>query len=257
MERLDGRVALVTGGGRGIGRAVALALARSGADVAVAARSVPEIEAVAAEVQGLGRRSAFLLVDALDRPALEALPARVAEALGPVDVLVNNAGTHASMPLGRTPDATWDAILAVNLTAPFVLTRACLPGMYARRFGRIVNVASVAGRVGLKYGAAYSASKHGLVGLTRSVALEGAARGVTVNAVCPGWVDTQMLDEAVEAVMEATGRTREEARAALLAGNPRGRAATPDEVADAVLLLAGNPAVNGQCILIDGGEVQR
>jgi NAD(P)-dependent dehydrogenase (short-subunit alcohol dehydrogenase family) len=257
MERLEGRVALVTGGGRGIGRAVALALARSGADVAVAARSVSEIEAVASEVQALGRRSAFFLADALDRPALEAVPARVEEALGPVDVLVNNAGTHASMPLARTSDATWDSILAVNLTAPFLLTRACLPGMYARRFGRIVNVASVAGRVGLKYGAAYSASKHGLVGLTRSVALEGAARGVTANAVCPGWVDTQMLDEALEAVVEATGRTREEALAALLSGNPRGKPATPDEVADAVVLLARNGAVNGQCILVDGGEIQR
>ena len=257
MESIAGRVALVTGGGRGIGRAIALALARAGADVAVAARSVPEIEGVAAEIQALGRRSFFLPLDVLDRAALAAAPGAVERALGPVDVLVNDAGTHASAPVPRTTDAIWDAILAVNATAPFLLVRACLPGMVARRFGRVINVASVAGRVGLKYGAAYAASKHALVGLTRSVALEVASKGVTANAICPGWVDTRMMDESVETVVEATGRTPEQAREALLAHTPRGRAATPEEVADVAVLLASNPAVNGQCFHVDGGEVQR
>jgi NAD(P)-dependent dehydrogenase (short-subunit alcohol dehydrogenase family) len=257
MEPIAGRVALVTGGGRGIGRAIALALARAGADVAVAARSVPEIEAVAAEIQGLGRRSLFLPLDVLDRAALAAAPAEVTRALGPVEILVNDAGVHASAPIHGTADATWDGALAVNVTAPFLLLRAVLPGMYGRRFGRVVNVASVAGRVGLRYGAAYAASKHALVGLTRSAALEGASKGVTVNALCPGWVETRMMDEAADAIVEATGRSREEALAAMLSGCPRGKASTPEEVAEVALLLATSPAITGQCFLVDGGEVQR
>jgi NAD(P)-dependent dehydrogenase (short-subunit alcohol dehydrogenase family) len=180
----------------------------------------------------------------------------VAGALGPVDILVNNAGIHAGAPLQRIADSQWDGILQVNLTAPFLLTRAFLPGMYERGFGRVINVASVLGRVATKYAAAYVASKHGLVGLTRTVALEGARKGVTANAICPSWVDTQMMREAVQAVVDSTGRAPEEARAAMLSSNPRGQAASPEEVAEVAVLLAGNPAINGQCIHVDGGEVQ-
>ncbi len=256
MESIRGRVALVTGGGRGIGRAIALALASEGADVAVAARSVPEIEQVAHEVQALGRRAFFVPLDVMDRQALSAAPALVERALGPVGILVNNAGIHGSGPAQRISDAQWDGIMAVNLTAPFLLTRAFLPGMYGRSFGRVINVASVAGRVGVRYAAAYVASKHGLVGLTRTVALEGARKGVTANAICPSWVDTQMMDEAIQAIVDSTGRTAEETRAAMLGANPRGQAASPDEVAAVAVLLASNPAINGQCIHVDGGEVQ-
>jgi len=256
MDRIQGRVALVTGGGRGIGRAIALALARAGADVAVAARSVPEIEQVAGEIQALGRRSYFFPFDLMDRHALATAPAVVERALGPVEILVNNAGMHGSAPLQRVSDAQWDGMLQVNLTAPFLLTRAFLPGMYERAWGRIINVASVLGRVGVKYSAAYVASKHGLVGLTRTVALEGARKGITANAICPSWVATQMMDEAIQAVVDSTGRSTEEARAAMLSVNPRGQAASPEEVADVAVMLAGNPAINGQCILVDGGEVQ-
>jgi NAD(P)-dependent dehydrogenase (short-subunit alcohol dehydrogenase family) len=255
MESIEGRVALVTGGGRGIGRAIALALARAGADVAVAARTVPEIEAVAAEIAALGRRTHFFPLDVSDRARLAAAPREVAERLGPIEILVNNAGMHLSAPVHRLDDAGWDAILAVDLTGPFVLTRACLPSMYERAFGRIVNVASVAGKVGIKYGAAYAAAKHGLIGLTRSLALEAARKGVTVNAICPSWTDTQMMDEAVQAVAAATRRTEEEARKVLLRSNPLGRPASPDEVADAALLLARNGAITGQAIHVDGGEV--
>ncbi|HEU4385962.1 MAG TPA: SDR family NAD(P)-dependent oxidoreductase [Anaeromyxobacteraceae bacterium] len=255
METIAGRVALVTGGGRGIGRAVALALARAGVDVAVAARTVPEIEAVAADVQALGRRAHFFPLDAADRRALAAAPAEVARALGPVDILVNNAAIRPSSPLARTSDEQWDGVLAVNLTAPFLLTRACLPGMLDRRWGRIVNVASVAGRLGVKYLAAYAASKHGLLGLTRTTALEGARKGVTANAICPSWTDTRMMAEAVQAIVDATGRTAEEARAAVLADNPRGQPASPEEVAEVAVWLASNPAVNGQAFNVDGGEV--
>jgi NAD(P)-dependent dehydrogenase (short-subunit alcohol dehydrogenase family) len=255
METIEGRVALVTGGGRGIGRSIALELARAGAHVAVAARTVPEIEAVAAEVAKLGRRAFFFPLDVSDRAQVAAAPAQVAAALGPVDILVNNAGLHGSSPLLKLADASWDAILAVNLTAPMLLCRACLPHLYQQGWGRIINVASVAGKIGLKYGAAYSASKHGLIGLTRSLALEGARKGVTVNAICPSWTETQMLDEAVAAVAAATGRTEAEARAAVLAENPIGRAALPEEVADLAVLLACSPAITGQSVHVDGGEV--
>jgi NAD(P)-dependent dehydrogenase (short-subunit alcohol dehydrogenase family) len=255
MESIEGRVALVTGGGRGIGRAVALALARAGAHVAVAARSVPEIEAVAAEIAALGRRTHFFPLDVSDRATLARAPGVVAEKLGPVEILVNNAGIHASAPVQRTDDATWDALLAVDLTAPFLLTRACLPAMYERHWGRVLNVASVAGRIGLKYGAAYAAAKHGLIGFTRSLALEAAKKGVTANAICPSWTETQMLDEAVEAVAAATGRSPAQAREAILAHNPVGRAALPEEVADVAIWLARSPIVTGQAVHVDGGEV--
>jgi len=255
MESIEGRVALVTGGGRGIGRAVALALARAGADVAVAARSVPEIEAVAAEIVALGRRTHFFPLDVSDRAVLARAPRVVAERLGPIEILVNNAGIHASAPVQLTDDATWDALLAIDLTAPFLLTRACLPAMYERHWGRILNVASVAGRIGLKYGSAYSAAKHGLVGFTRSVALEGARKGVTANAICPSWTETQMMDEAVEAISSATGRTPAQALEAILASNPIGRAALPEEVADVVVHLARSPVITGQAVHVDGGEV--
>jgi len=255
MESIEGRVALVTGGGRGIGRAVALALARAGAHVAVTARTVPEIEAVAAEVAALGRRTHFFPLDVSDREALAKAPKAVAAALGFVDILVNNAGIHAAAPVQKLDDAAWDAVLEVDLTAPFLLTRACLPGMYERQFGRVVNVASVAGKIGLKYGSAYAAAKHGLIGFTRSLALEGAKKGVTANAICPSWTETRMMDDAVEALARATGRSEAEARETILRSNPLGRAALPEEVADVAVLLARSPVITGQSIHVDGGEV--
>jgi NAD(P)-dependent dehydrogenase (short-subunit alcohol dehydrogenase family) len=255
MESLEGRVALVTGGGRGIGRAIALALARAGAHVAVAARSVPEIEAVAAEVAALGRRTFFFPLDLADREMVASAPRQVAAALGAVEILVNNAGVIASEPAHALSDASWDMILAVNLTGPALLSRACLPGMYDRTWGRVINVASVAGKVGLKYGSAYAASKHGLIGLTRSLALEGARKGVTANAICPSWTETRMMDEAVESVALHTQRSEAEARQAILRSNPMGRAALPEEVADVAVLLAASPVMTGQSIHVDGGEV--
>ncbi len=255
MESIEGRIALVTGGGRGIGRSIALALARAGAHVAVCARTVPEIEAVAAEVKSLGRRTFFFPLDVSDRAQVAHAPRAVAAALGQVDILVNNAGLHGTAPVHLTDDATWDAILAVDLTAPFLLSRAFLPGMYERHFGRVINVASVAGKVGLKYGAAYSAAKHGLIGLTRSLALEAAKKGVTANAICPSWTETRMMDDVVDAIAAQTGRTQAEARALVLGENPLGRAALPEEVADVAVFLARSPVVTGQSVHVDGGEV--
>lgn len=255
MESIEGRVALVTGGGRGIGRSIALALARAGAHVAVAARTVQEIEAVAAEIAVLGRRTMFLPLDVSDRAQLARVPEQVARSLGPIEILVNNAGIHASGPVQRTDDATWDAVLAVDLTGPFLLCRACLPAMIEATWGRIINVSSIAGKIGLKYGAAYSAAKHGLIGLTRSLAAEGARHGITANAICPSWTETQMLDDAVAAVARATNRSLADARQTLLSSSPLGRAATADEVADAALFLATTAVVTGQAIHVDGGEV--
>ncbi|HSM91991.1 MAG TPA: SDR family NAD(P)-dependent oxidoreductase [Anaeromyxobacteraceae bacterium] len=255
MESIEGRVALVTGGGRGIGRAIALALGRAGAHVAVAARTIPEIEEVAAEVAALGRRAIFLPIDLGDRTGFERAAREVASALGPIAILVNNAGIGVHTPVHSLADADWDAVLAVNLTGPVLLTRACLPQLYGQRWGRVINVASVAGRIGLKYGAPYSASKHGLIGFTRSLALEAASKGVTVNAICPGWTETQMMREAIDAVALHTQRTEEEARAAILRSTPLGRAAQPEEVADVAVWLAGSPMVTGQAVNVDGGEV--
>jgi NAD(P)-dependent dehydrogenase (short-subunit alcohol dehydrogenase family) len=254
MSPLDGRVALVTGGGRGIGRATALALARAGCDVAVAARSGLELAAVAREVEALGRRALALPLDVTDRAALAAAPAAVEGALGPLAILVNDAGVDASALAVRTSDETWDRLLAVNLTAPFLLARAAVPAMLARGYGRVVNVASVLGKTGARYSAAYAAAKHGLVGLTRVLAQECARKGVTANAICPGWTATRMMEEAVERVVKATGRTPEEAALAMLGDNPLGRAVTPDEVAAAVLAVVENGAINGQSVVVDGGE---
>ena len=257
MDTLKGRVALVTGGGRGIGRAIALALARGGADVAVAARSGDEVAAVAKAIAGLsgGRRAHAMVLDLADRKAIAAAPGAIAAALGPIDILVNNAAIAESAPLHKMDDDFWDRHLAVDLTAPFLLTRACLPSMYERGYGRILNVASTAGRVGFPYTAAYCAAKHGILGLTRTCALEGAKRGVTANAVCPGWTDTNMMTNTMTRIAEMTGRPEPEVRKELLRENPLGRAVTPEEVAEVVLMLIQNAAITGQAYVIDGGEV--
>jgi meso-butanediol dehydrogenase / (S,S)-butanediol dehydrogenase / diacetyl reductase len=221
----------------------------------VAARTAAEVEAVMGELRALGARALAVPSDLSGRHAPAALAASVSEALGPIDLLVNNAGLDASGPVQRIDDATWDRVLAVNLTAPFLLVRACLPGMYERGFGRILNVASVAGKIGLKYGAAYSASKHALVGLTRAVAAECGRKGVTCNALAPSWTETRMMDEAMAAIARATGRSVAEARELVLRANPLGRAATPEEVAEAAVAVLDNAAIHGQCIHVDGGEV--
>lgn len=251
------RVALVTGGGRGIGRAIALALARAGRAVAVVARTRPEIEAVAEEIaRGEGTARAFPC-DVTRREEVERTVAAVEGALGPIDVLVNNAGTAESAPLARTDEAMWDRILASNLKSTYLCTRAVLPGMIERGRGRIVNVASVAGKVGGAYISAYAASKHGVVGFTRSVALEAASSGVTVNAVCPGYVNTLLTERSLRNLVERTGRSPQEARAALASKSPQNRFVEPEEVAALVLFLCSHEAggINGQSINLDGGGV--
>jgi NAD(P)-dependent dehydrogenase (short-subunit alcohol dehydrogenase family) len=252
---LQGRVAVVTGGGRGIGAAVARRLAGAGAAVAVAARSEGEIEAVAAELRRAGGRAVAVRCDVTDEGSVAALRRAVEAELGPADVLVNNAGVASSAPIARLSLAEWNRMFTVNATGTFLGTREFLPGMVERGWGRVVNVASIAGVAGARYIAAYAASKHAVVGLTRCAAAEGAARGVTVNAVCPGYVDTRMTDESVARISEKTGLDPAEARSRIVAANPQGRLLEPEEVAHLVLTLCDPLAggVNGQAIVLDGG----
>jgi 3-hydroxybutyrate dehydrogenase len=254
---LNGRTAFVTGGGRGIGRAIALAFAREGAVVAVAARSRDQIEAVAAEIEGSGRSALAVECDVTKPASVTGAFERAAARMGRIDILVNNAGIAESAPLARLDEDLWARTLDVNLTGTYRCTRAALGGMVARGFGRVINVASVAGRVGHPYIAAYCASKHGVLGFTRAVALEVATRGVTVNAICPGFVETDMTESGIAKIVERTGRSAEETRRTLEALSPQRRIIRPEEVAAVALFLASDAAhgITGQAINVDGGQV--
>ena len=246
-------MAVVTGAGRGIGAATARALAEAGLDVVLAARGRDQIERLASELATAGRRSTAVVCDVTSEASVAALAREAAEA-GPVAVLVNNAGAAGSMPLGRTSLEEWNRLLAVNATGAFLCIRAFLPGMLERKWGRVVNVASTAGLSGGKYLAAYSAAKHALVGLTRSVAAEVTGTGVTANAVCPGFVDTGMTAETVARIVAKTGRTPEEALAAALASAGQSRLIAAEEVAAAVVALAADAShpPNGEAVVLDG-----
>ena len=254
MGLLSGKHALVTGGGRGIGAAVATALCRAGAAVTLTGRALDQLEA---RVRELGERSQSVVVDVTDPEAVAAGFDQARRAFGPVEILVNNAGAARSAPFHKTDEALWQAMLSVNLTGTYLCCRAALPGMLAAGFGRIVNVASTAGITGYAYVTAYCAAKHGVIGLTRALALETARSAVTVNAVCPGYTDTDMTHQAVANIVAKTGKSESEARAALTERNPQQRLIRPEEVANAVLWLClpGSEAVTGQSISISGGEL--
>jgi NAD(P)-dependent dehydrogenase (short-subunit alcohol dehydrogenase family) len=247
------RTCLVTGAGKGIGRAVVEALSGQGHRVALAARGEAELKEVAA---GLPGPTLVVPTDVTDPAQVEAMFAAVEREWGPVEVLVANAGAGAAASVVDTTDETWQRMLDLNLTAPFRCLRRALPGMLDAGFGRVVVVASVAAKRGEPMIAAYAASKHGVLGLVRSAAGEVARRGVTVNAVCPGYVDTPMTDSSVEQIASRTGRSLDEAREVLARQQPNHRLVDPAEVASAVLLCVDNAAVNGQGINVDGGAVQ-
>jgi 3-hydroxybutyrate dehydrogenase len=255
---LAGRGAVVTGAGRGIGAAIADALARAGAAVVVAGRSREPIEGVAAALRAAGARAWAVACDVTDEVAVRALAREARERLGPVDVLVNNAGVATSGPFHTLALEEWNRVLAVHATGTFLCAREFAPGMIERGWGRIVNIASVAGLAGARYVAHYSAAKHAVVGFTRSAGLELEGSGVTMHAVCPAYVDTPMTDHAIENVQTRAGLTRERALAAVLATTGQARLVTPAEVADAVLALCGPDAAarNGSTIVLDAGAVR-
>jgi NAD(P)-dependent dehydrogenase (short-subunit alcohol dehydrogenase family) len=258
MVELSGRIALVTGGGRGIGREAALALASAGADVAVAARSASELNDTVAAVRAAGRRGEAIVCDVTERAQVEAMIAQVKSALGEPLILVNNAGIAGSAKLTDTTDEMWDGMLRVNATGAFYCTRAVLPMMLRAKWGRIVNVASIAAKSGAPYIAAYAASKHALLGLTRAVAAEVATRGITVNAVCPGYVDTAMTDASTANISAKTGRSQQDARKILEGFSPQGRLMSTGEVAALITFLCSQAArgITGQGIVLDGGALQ-
>ncbi len=251
---LAGRHALITGAGRGIGAAIAARLVAEGARVTLLARTQSQLQQVAAT---LGASAQSVCADIADWQAARQAFEQAAQAFGAVDILINNAGQARSGAVHRAPEELWHGMLAVNLTGTYYGIRAALPAMLERRFGRIVNVASTAGLKGYPYVAAYCAAKHGVIGLTRALALEVAQRNVTVNAVCPGYTETALVQDAIENIQKLTGRSAEDTRAALMKSNPQGRLVQPAEVAHAVawLCLPGSEAVTGQSIAIAGGEV--
>jgi NAD(P)-dependent dehydrogenase (short-subunit alcohol dehydrogenase family) len=252
MSAIVGRHALVTGGGSGVGREIALALAEAGVEVTICGRRADAVEAVAAS----NKRIHGIAADVTDEKSMLALYEKAEAARGPLDIIVANAGAAESAPAHKITLADWQKTLDVNLTGAFLTVKPALAGMIARKAGRIVFIASVAGLKGYAYVAPYVAAKHGVVGLMRALAAELAKTGVTVNAVCPGYVETDMLEKSVSNIVEKTGRSAEEARKILAATNPQNRFVQPDEVADTVLWLCGDKAgsITGQAISISGGE---
>jgi NAD(P)-dependent dehydrogenase (short-subunit alcohol dehydrogenase family) len=254
---LAGRRAVVTGAGRGIGRAVALALARAGADIGAASRTSQELETLGVDVEALGRTYIPVICDVTNPEEVADMAEAMQWGLGGIDILVNAAGGAETHKFVGHPDEIWHRMIALNLTSVYYVTKAIAPVLIENGGGRIVNIASIAARVGDKYVSAYTAAKHGVLGLTRALATEFVEHTITVNAVCPGFVDTPMTEASIANIVARTGLAEEEARRALESTSPQHRLIGPDEVAAAVLFLASDLAkgITGQAINIDGGRV--
>ncbi|MDE3229802.1 MAG: SDR family oxidoreductase [Chloroflexota bacterium] len=255
---LAGKRALVTGASKGLGRAIALALAEAGADVAVNARSEEQLAPVRDAILTLGRRSLALPTDVVDANSVRL---RLAEPLiaawGGLDILVNNAGGAIAAEFATHSDAEWERIIALNLHSVYNVTKAFAAGLITQRSGRVINIASIAGKVGEKNITAYTAAKHGVVGLTKALAAEWNPYGITVNAICPGYVDTPMTETTIANIQARTGMSAEQARAALEKKNPQRRLITSEEVASLAVFLAldASRGITGQAINVDGGAV--
>jgi len=256
---LAGRHAVVTGAARGIGAAIAQALAAAGARVSLLGRNIETLKAAAAKIAEAHPKSeaAAIAADVSDSAAIRQAMSAARARFGAVHILINNAGQAASASFLKTDEALWQRMLAVNLTGTYLCCREVLPDMLKVSFGRIVNIASTAGLRGYAYVAAYSASKHGVIGLTRALALEVATNGITVNAICPGYTDTDIVRNAIDTIVAQTGRSADDARALLVRTNPQRRLIEPQEVAQAALWLCGphTASITGQALSIAGGEV--
>ena len=247
----------MTGAGRGIGRSIALALAQAGADVAVTARTHVEIEQLAAEIRVMGRQSLAVPCDVTDSEQVKHMATSLIDGLGSVDILVNNAGNAGSHKFLNHPDDLWHRMLSINLTSVYYVTKAFVPGLIEQRWGRIITIASMASRVGGSYIAAYTSAKHGVLGLTRALAVELLPYNITVNAICPGYVNTPMTDASVSNIAARTGMSEAQAREALEKSTPQKRLFEPEEIAAVAVFLAQdiNKGITGQAINIDGGGV--
>jgi len=254
---LTGRRAVVTGARRRIGRAIALALAAAGTDVALCARSHAELEQVAEEVRALGRRALALPCDVTNAAAVARMAEEATAGLGGIDILVNNAGAAASHKFVDHPDELWHHMLAVNLTSVYYVTKAFVPQMVAQRSGRVITIASIAAKIGARYTAAYTASKHGVLGLTRALATELVGYNITVNAICPSYVDTPMTDGSIANIVRRTGMSEAQARETLEKMSPQARLIAPEEIAALTVYLAqeSSRGITGQAINVDGGAV--
>jgi NAD(P)-dependent dehydrogenase (short-subunit alcohol dehydrogenase family) len=256
---LAGRSAVVTGGGRGVGAAIARRLAADGAGVVVAARTAGEIDGIVESLRERGAVAHAVVCDVSDPGAVERLAESACRLFGRIDILINNAGIASAAPLMRTTLEEWNQALSVNATGAFLCLKEFLPGMVAGGWGRVINIASTAGLSSDRYISAYSASKHALVGLTRSAAAEVAAQGITINAICPSFLATDMTEQSLARIVSATGRSRDDAVASLARRNPQNRIIDPEEVAAATAYLCSDAArgVNGMALVIDGGELRR
>ena len=255
--RLEGKTAIVTGGGKGIGAAIARALAAEGCAVAVTGRTLAPLEQVAEQVRSQGREALAVVCDVSQPAAVEALFRQVIESWGKLDILVNNAGQSHSELLVKLSFETWQRMLDINMTGTFLCSQAALRLMLPRKSGRIINVASTAAQIGYRYAGAYAAAKHGVMGLTRSMALETATSGITVNAVCPGWVESEMFQSALDNITAKTKMPEEKVREILAKESPQNRIIQPEEIAFAVVCLACDEArgITGQAIGVSGGQV--
>ena len=255
-NNLNGKHALVTGGGKGIGEAIAAALLEQGACVTIAGRNETSLQATVRHLQSKGKIN-FVILDVTHAQSVQSAFEHAVIRYGRVDILINNAGQANSAAFQKTDDAMWQHMLNVNLTGTFHCTQQVLPSMLQANWGRIVNIVSTAGLTGYAYVTAYCAAKHGVIGLTRSLALEVATKGITVNAVCPGYTETDLVKDAVANIVNKTGRTEHDVKAELVEVNPQKRLVQPVEVANAVawLCLPSASAMNGQAIAVAGGEV--